>query len=278
MSRLSLESLHFTLPELDIDVHNLDPLTLMKEASNFQPPGVGSRLEPSSLNFDNVFDKVNMPRPGDSSFHISSPFDVPNPLDALRFTSGDTNFSTAAMKNPLSSDGILSGNFGDAFGHLSNLFSSPDNLTKNGLFGGAEDIGGVLGHITNPVNSLFSSLGDIGGKVGGVLGSIGNFLGPIGGVVGGIMGSGQEGIKGLLSSVASGFSFGGPIGAGVMGLAHITGLDKLAGKAIGGLVDGVKTVGSAIGHGIVDGVKTVGSAIGSGISAIGSGLKHLFGF
>ena len=238
MSKFSLEN----LPNPFSHDHNLldfNPLNLLREASHFQLPGL-PRFEPPSLDFSNPFENLpslKIPRHGDNGFHLPSFMDLPS----------------------FAEHGFLKGDIGSPFKALSNLISAPGKLADFGLHGGPENIGGIMGHLMDPVKNVFShlpSIGDIGGKLGGVLGSVSNFLGPIGGVVGGLFGHAQEGVKGLLSSVASGFSFGGPIGAGVMGLAHITGLDKLAGKALGG----------------------IGHAIGGGIKAIGSGLKHLFGF
>ena len=227
----------------DHGLSDFDPLNLFREATQFKLPGL-PHLEPPSLDFSDPFEKlpsIKIPRPGDNGFHLPTFHDLPN----------------------FAEDGFLKGDFGSPLKLMSNLVSGPGKLQELGLHGGPENIGGIMGHLIDPVKNMFGhlgshlgSIGDIGSKIGGIFGSVSNFLGPVGGIVGGLFGRGQEGVKGLLSRVASGFSFGGPIGAGVMGLAHITGLDKLAGKALGG----------------------IGHAIGSGIKAIGSGIKNLFGF
>jgi hypothetical protein len=223
MSGFSLENFPLPFSGGDDDF-DFNPLGLFKEASQFRLPGLPS-MEPSSLDFGNPFEKITS-------------FDVPNPSEILGLNFGD---------------GGLGGRFGDSFGNFSNLLSSPGRLFEMGLFGGPEDIGGIIGNFTNPVKNMFSGLGDfggLGGKLGGILGGAMDFLGPASGIIGGLFGRGQEGVKGLISSVMSGFSFGGPIGAGIMGLAHITGLDKLAGKALGGIGKAIGGVGKAIGGGI----------------------------
>jgi hypothetical protein len=234
MSKFSLE-LPNPFSGADHDLFDFDPLKLMREASHFQPPGL-PRFEPPSLDFSDPFENlpsIKIPRPGDRGFRLPSFLDLPS----------------------FAEDGFLKGDFGSPLKLMSNLVSGPGKLSDLGLHGGPEIIGGPIGHLLDPVKNLFN-MGDIGSKIGGIFGSVTNFLGPVGGIVGGLFGRGQEGVKGLLSSVASGFSFGGPIGAGIMGLAHITGLDKLAGKALGG----------------------IGQAIGGGLKAIGGGIKKLFGF
>lgn len=203
------------------DLFDFDPVGLLKEGSQFRPPGL-PRIEPSSLNFTSPFENL-----------LS--FDVPSPREILGINFGD---------------GGLSGTFGASFDTFSNLFSRPGKLAELGLFGGHEGIGGIVGNLFDSAKNAFG-LGDIGswgGKISGILGGAMDFLGPAGGILGGLFGH-QDGVKGLLSSVMSGMSFGGPIGAGIMGLAHITGLDKLAGKALGGIGKAIGGVGKAIGSG-----------------------------
>lgn len=227
MSKFSLENfLSNPFSGGDNDSPSFDPLGLFKEGASFRPPGF-SNFEPSSLDFTSPFEKLRY-------------FDIPSPRDVLGIDFGD---------------GMFSGRFGDNLGGLSNLLSSPGRLFDHGLFGGPEEIGGIVGNLVSPVKNLFGRMGDIGsgigGSFGGILGGAMNFMGPAAGIIGGLFGRGQEGVKGLLSSITSGFAFGGPIGAGVMGLANITGLDKLAGKALGGIG---KAIGG-IGKGIVSGLK-----------------------
>lgn len=243
MSRISFEDFLPPLPGLNNDL-DFNPVKLLKDASHFHPPGL-PRLEPPSLHFSDPFEKLSsvVKLPHDKGLRLPD-YPMPHELLGINF-SGDRDVVRTALKLPLP---------GEVEGHLSNLISRPGSLMKFNLHAGTEEIGGILSHITSPVKHFFSRIGDVTG-LSGIAGSISSIL-PIGGIIGGLFGGHKEGIKGLVSSVASGFAFGGPIGAGIMGLANITGLDKLAGKALGGIAKG----------------------IGEGFKAIGKGIKGLFGF
>ncbi|MBX9948517.1 MAG: hypothetical protein K2Y39_05110 [Candidatus Obscuribacterales bacterium] len=264
MGKFSLENVFSGLPgpsDLDLD---FNPVGLLKDGVQFNPSRISSIL-PESLDFSDPFESSTSIL---DKLPLSRGFDIPAPRDILGM-----DFHSSFLKNPLSSDGILSGSFGDSFGFMSNLLSGPETLTSYGLFGGAEEVGGILGHLSSPVGGLFSHIGDIGGPLGGILGSVGNWLGPLGGIAGGLFGRGHEGVGGMLSSLAGGFAFGGPLGAGVAVLMNL-GLDKLVGKVFGGVANAFGEVGGLLGRG----VKELGGAIGGGIKAIGGGIKKLFGF
>ncbi len=245
MSKISFENFLPPLPGIRNDL-DFNPINLLKEASHFHPPGLPS-IEPGSLNFNDPFEKivanVHVKVPRDGGFHLPE-LPMPHEVLGLNF-GGDKDIVKAALKLPLP---------GEVEGHLSSLISKPGSLANFNLHGGVEEIGGVLSHITSPVKNFFSHFGEVT-HLSGIAGTISNFL-PFGGIVGGIFGGHQDGVKGLVSSAAKGFMFGGPIGAGIGALAHVTHLDELAGKALGGIAHGVT----------------------SGIKAIGSGIKHLFGF
>ncbi|HNB21440.1 MAG TPA: hypothetical protein PKZ32_03440 [Candidatus Melainabacteria bacterium] len=264
MSRFTVENFG---PDFDIPGAfrtDFDPVGLYKLGVELNSSSM-QRIVPESLDFSDPYESLTSFR-GDR-FQAPRGFDFPSTGDILGL-----NFHSSFMRNPLSLDGILAGNFGDSFGFMSNLLSRPDNLVSHGLFGGAEGFGGILGHITNPVKGLFNGFGEAG-SFGGILGGLGNWAGPVGGILGGLLGRGQEGVGGMLSSLAGGFAFGGPFGAGVAALMHL-GLDKLAGKVLGGVANVIGDFGGLVGHGI----KGLTGAIGGGIKAIGGGIKKLFGF
>lgn len=264
MSRFSLENVFSGLPgpsDLDID---FNPVGLLKDGVQFNPSRISSVL-PESLDFSDPFESSTSIL---DRLPLSRGFDLPLPGDIPGM-----DFHSSFMTNPLRADGILSGNFGDSFGFMSNLLSGPEALVRHGLFGGAEEVGGILGHLSSPVKGLFNHMGDVGGPLGGILGSVGNWLGPLGGIAGGLFGRRHEGVGGMLSSLAGGFALGGPLGAGVAALMNL-GLDKLVGKVIGGVADAFGEVGGLLGKG----VKGLAGAIGGGIKAIGGGIKKLFGF
>ncbi len=218
MSKFSLE-LPNPFSGGDDGLFDFDPIGLLREGSQFRPPGL-PRIEPGSLSFTSPFENF-----------LS--FDVASPREILGLDFGDGGFS---------------GHFGTSFDMVSNLFSRPGTLLEQGLFSGHEGLGGIVGDLFGSVKSAFGlgDIGGLGGKLGGILGGAMDFIGPVGGIVGGLFGR-QDGVKGLISSVMSGLSFGGPIGAGVMGLAHLTGLDKLAGKALGGIGKAIGGIGKKIG-------------------------------